>query len=122
MRTIAAAVDGTPRGRLGWRCSHQRVTFVRTLSPHVRPATRGSLLLLAALLLAAPPTRASTAAGSGGVTTADCARAFDRGDYVQAVALARGRVAMAPNDVAARIVLGRAEAARGRFEAAYDTF
>ena len=117
----AAAVDDTPRRRLGWRCSHQRVTLVRSLSPVERPAARASVLLLAALL-GGPSARASTAAGSGGVTAADCARAFDRGDYAQAVALARGRIASAPDDVATRIVLGRAEAARGRFETAYDAF
>jgi cytochrome c-type biogenesis protein CcmH/NrfG len=75
-------------------------------------------LLLAAALTAAP----AQAAGAGGAAPAECARAFERGDYTQAVTLARHRVAAAPGDVAARIVLGRAEAALGRFEAAYDSF
>lgn len=50
------------------------------------------------------------------------ARAFDRGDYAQAVALARQRLRSLPRDTSARIVLARAEAALGRFEDAYQSF
>ena len=121
MRTRPAAVDGSHEGRLGWPQLLSAGDLVRSLSP-VERLTAGASVLLLAAALAAPPPRAWAVAGSGGVTAADCARAFDRGDYTQAVVLARGRVAAAPNDVATRIVLGRAEAALGRFEAAYDAF
>lgn len=50
------------------------------------------------------------------------ARAFDRGDYAQAVALARQRLRSLPRDTSARLVLARAEAALGRFEDAYQSF
>jgi superkiller protein 3 len=59
-----------------------------------------------------PPPRARTAA--------EAARAFDRGDYPGAIALARRRLAAAPADTAALVVLARAEAALGRFEPAYQ--
>src|SRR3989442_14398514 len=49
-------------------------------------------------------------------------RAFHRGDYARAVALAGERIRIQPGDVQARIVLARAEAAQGRFEAAYEEF
>jgi protein O-GlcNAc transferase len=71
-----------------------------------------SLMLWAIGLAAAAPPPAPT--------TAQCARAFDRGDYAQAIELARQRLAVAPADVSAQIVMARAEAARGRFEAAYQ--
>jgi tetratricopeptide (TPR) repeat protein len=73
--------------------------------------------LCPALLIAAPP-RTRTPAP----TAIECTRAFDRGDYAGAIALARRRVEAMPRDVAARIVWARAEAALGRFEAAYDGF
>jgi tetratricopeptide (TPR) repeat protein len=50
------------------------------------------------------------------------ARAFHRGDYAGAMALAAERVRAQPGDVQARILLARAEAAMGRFEAAYEGF
>jgi len=53
---------------------------------------------------------------------AEWARAFERGDYRQAVVLAGRRLETAPKDVGARLVLARAEAALGRFDAAYDGF
>jgi len=49
-------------------------------------------------------------------------RAFHRGNYPLAIELARGRLQAQPRDVEAQIVLARAEAALGRFEAAYDGF
>jgi len=49
-------------------------------------------------------------------------RAFQRGDYPRAIALAEERIRAQPGDVEARIVLARAEAAQGRFEAAYEGF
>jgi tetratricopeptide (TPR) repeat protein len=52
----------------------------------------------------------------------DCARAFDRGDYNRAIELARERLQARPRDVGAAIVLARAQAALGRFEAAYEGF
>jgi tetratricopeptide (TPR) repeat protein len=50
------------------------------------------------------------------------ARAFHRGDYAGAMALAAERLRAQPGDVQARIFLARAEAATGRFEAAYAGF
>lgn len=53
---------------------------------------------------------------------AEWARAFHRGDYQRAIALSTERLRAQPRDVQARIVLARAEAALGRFEAAYEGF
>lgn len=52
----------------------------------------------------------------------DYARAFHGGDYAEAKALAAARLKDRPDDVEARLFLGRAEAAMGRFEAAYAAF
>jgi tetratricopeptide (TPR) repeat protein len=52
----------------------------------------------------------------------DYARAFHSGDYARAMALAAARLKTRPSDVQAQIVLARAEAARGRFDAAYTGF
>src|SRR5437773_1874721 len=49
-------------------------------------------------------------------------RAFHRGDYLRAIALAGERIRAQPGDVQARIILARAEAAQGRFESAYAEF
>jgi protein O-GlcNAc transferase len=59
----------------------------------------------------APPPDASAAA-----------RAFDRGDYPRAIALARQRLKAIPRDTSARLVMARAEAALGHFEDAYQAF
>ena len=81
-------------------------------------------LLTAALVNGSivPPTPAGSSSPAVVPTAAECARAFDRGDYPGAIDLARRRVQAMPRDVATRIVLARAEAARGRFEAAFDGF
>jgi len=50
------------------------------------------------------------------------ARAFDRGDYPGAIALARQRLKSLPRDTGVRVVMARAEAARGHFENAYQGF
>jgi tetratricopeptide (TPR) repeat protein len=50
------------------------------------------------------------------------AQAFYRGDYAEAASLAAARLKAQPADVKARIILARAEAARGRFDAAYAGF
>ncbi len=50
------------------------------------------------------------------------ARAFHRGDYARAMALSSAQVKARPSDVQAQIVLARAEAATGRFDAAYAGF
>ncbi len=73
--------------------------------------------LLASALGAGPLLRAPPPAASGEWT-----RAFYRGDYPQAIALSKERLRAQPGDVQARIVLGRAEAALGRFEAAFEGF
>jgi len=49
-------------------------------------------------------------------------QAFQRGDYAHAKVLAEQRLAAAPGDVAARILAARADAAQGRFDAAFDGF
>jgi Tfp pilus assembly protein PilF len=49
-------------------------------------------------------------------------RAFHRGDYAGAKLLAEKRLATAPGDVSARILAARADAAQGRFDAAFDGF
>jgi tetratricopeptide (TPR) repeat protein len=54
--------------------------------------------------------------------TPDYVLAFHRGDYPVARALAAERLKVRPADVAARILLARAEAAMGRFDAAYAGF
>jgi tetratricopeptide (TPR) repeat protein len=51
---------------------------------------------------------------------AEWTRALERGEYARAAALAGDRVRIQPGDINARIVLARAEAAQGRFEAAYE--
>jgi len=76
-----------------------------------------SLLLF--LLLETPP----AARGAGGpLALTDYARAFQRGDYAGAAALAADRLKAQPADIQARVVLARAEAARGRFDAAFAGF
>jgi tetratricopeptide (TPR) repeat protein len=49
-------------------------------------------------------------------------RAFHRGDYEGAITLATRELAARPTDVTARISLARAQAALGRFDAAYQGF
>jgi len=49
-------------------------------------------------------------------------RTFNRGDYPRAKALATERLEARPGDVPARVLLARAEAALGRFDAAYAGF
>ena len=81
--------------------------------------------MLAAAALAgslASPARAAAPVKTGPPAASAAAQAFDRGDYPQAVALARQRLRALPRDTAARLVLGRAEAALGRFESAYQAF
>lgn len=63
-------------------------------------------------LLAAPPPAAPS----------EWTRAFNRGDYAQAIALSKERLRTVPGDVQARIVLARADAAEGRYEAAFEGF
>jgi len=81
------------------------------------PAIPPSLLALA--LLTQP---AQDRAPAQPVGFPEYARAFDRGDYAQAADLAAERLKARPGDVPARITLSRAEAAMGRFEAAYAGF
>jgi tetratricopeptide (TPR) repeat protein len=50
------------------------------------------------------------------------ARAFNRGDYARATALAAERLKARPADFEAQLVLARSEAAMGRLDAAYDGF
>lgn len=75
------------------------------------------LLALAGLLVLAP-----CAPPVGAEEPLDYARAFHRGDYAGAKALAADRLKDRPDDVEARLFLGRAEAATGRFDAAYAEF
>jgi tetratricopeptide (TPR) repeat protein len=80
----------------------------------------GILPCLLSLVLPAQPAVAPGAAPA--LAMPEYARAFHRGDYARATALAAERLKARPADVQARIILARAEAARGRFEAAYAGF
>lgn len=73
--------------------------------------------LLSLLLLTQP--EAPTAAPPA---VPEYARAFHRGDYARATALAAERLKARPTDVQAQIVLARSDAAMGRLEAAYAGF
>jgi len=81
--------------------------------------TRAALVLVLALGFGASRL-------SAGDTSAEAprewTRAFHRGEYERAAALARERLKAQPRDVEARIVLGRAEAARQHFTEAYEEF
>src|SRR2546425_435229 len=79
---------------------------------------RLALAGLLALVLGAGPLLGDPPSAPPGEWT----RAFQRGDYPRAIALAGERIRAQPGDVEARIVLARAEAAQGRFEAAYEGF
>jgi tetratricopeptide (TPR) repeat protein len=76
-----------------------------------------SLLALVLLTQATPPPAAPRPAEAP-----EYARAFHRGDYPQAKALAAERLQAVPGDASARILLARAEAAMGRFDAGYAGF
>jgi len=76
-------------------------------------------LLLSLLLL----TRPSVLPGATQAPAIpEYARAFHRGDYARATALAAERLKAQPADVQARILLARSDAAMGRFEDAYAGF
>jgi len=77
-----------------------------------------ALLLILPVILA----QAAAPAAAGAVSLPEYARAFHRGDYPRAKALATERLQAMPGDVPARILLARAEAAMGRFDAAYAGF
>ena len=75
------------------------------------------LLALAGFLALAP-----CAPLAGAEERPDYARAFHGGDYAAAKALAAACLKDRPDDVEARLFLGRSEAAMGRFGAAYAEF
>ena len=81
------------------------------------PAALAVTGLLAATASAGPPPRVASPPDASAA-----ARAFDRGDYPRALALARQRVAGLPRDTGARLVMARALAALGDFEGAYQAF
>jgi tetratricopeptide (TPR) repeat protein len=81
------------------------------------PPLLPSLLVL--LLQTAAP---SSNRAAGPLALPDYAWAFYRGDFAGASSLAANRLKTQPADVQARIVLARAEAARGRLDAAYAGF
>jgi tetratricopeptide (TPR) repeat protein len=83
-------------------------------------AMPGILPCLLLFVLLAQPAAALGAARP--LVLPEYALAFHRGDYARATALATERLKAQPADVQARIILARAEAARGRFEAAYAGF
>src|SRR5262245_2016901 len=66
--------------------------------------------------------QAAAPAPQGPASLPEYARAFHGGDYRRAKTLATERLQAAPGDVPARILLARAEAAMGRFDAAYAGF
>lgn len=80
------------------------------------------LLGLALTCVVALATPAAGAEAGETPVTREYARAFHRGDFPGAKALAAERLRDRPDDVHARIFLGRAEAAMGRFDAAYEAF
>ena len=81
---------------------------------------RRSASALAGLLVTlAGASRPAAAAPADGAVWA---RAFDHGEYPRAIDLARRRLQAVPADTAARLVMSRAEAALGHFEAAYQGF
>jgi tetratricopeptide (TPR) repeat protein len=82
--------------------------------------TGGACTLFSLFLLAQAAPPGSTAAPPA--EAPDYVRAFHRGDYPAAKVLAAERLEARPADVAARILLARAEAAMGRFDAAYAGF
>jgi len=84
----------------------------------MRTPARVALAGLLALVLGSGPLLGAPPSAPPGEWT----RAFQRGDYPRAIALAGERIRAQPGDVEARIVLARAEAAQGRFEAAYEGF
>jgi tetratricopeptide (TPR) repeat protein len=90
-----------------------------------RLSTRVLRLVVVTILASgtpAPLVALPAAPASSTPAAAECARAFDRGDYPRAVTLARARLAVQPRDVGTHLVLARAEAALGRLDAAYDGF
>jgi tetratricopeptide (TPR) repeat protein len=86
----------------------------------MRPSPRARLAAIALSGASFAPAIAAPSAAPPRPVATEYARAFDRGDYPRAVTLARRRIAAAPADVGAQILLARAEAALGRFEAAYQ--
>jgi tetratricopeptide (TPR) repeat protein len=74
--------------------------------------------VLSLLLLTQP----AVAPGAAQPLAPEYARAFHRGDYARATALAAERLKARPADVPARIVLARSEAAMGRLDTAYAGF
>jgi tetratricopeptide (TPR) repeat protein len=78
---------------------------------------RLTLACLVALAFSAVPL---TARGSSALPAYE--RAFHRGEYSRAIALATEILKDEPTDVRARIVHARAEAALGRFDAAFEGF
>ena len=76
-----------------------------------------ALTVLLAIAAGAAPARTTTPPGVSAAV-----RAFDRGEFPQAIALARQRLEAFPRDASARLVMARAEAALGQFESAYESF
>ena len=73
-------------------------------------------------LLASGPWAGPLLGGPPPTAPGEWTRAFHRGEYPQAIALSKERLRAQPGDVQARIVLARAEAALGRYEAAFEGF
>ena len=76
--------------------------------------------LLLSLFLLTPPDALPAATQAPAIP--EYARAFHRGDYARATALAAERLKARPTDVQARILLARSDAAMGRLDAAYAGF
>jgi cytochrome c-type biogenesis protein CcmH/NrfG len=81
-----------------------------------RAASTGVVLFFLLAATGAPTTLA------GGPDADESRRAFHRGDYERAAALATAEIAAHPRDVAAQVVLARAQAALGRFDLAFLEF
>jgi tetratricopeptide (TPR) repeat protein len=86
------------------------------------PCRRRLCRWLALACLVAPASSAARLYAAEPPGPPDYTRAFYRGEYSQAIALATEILKDKPTDVPARIVHARAEAALGRFDAAFEGF
>src|SRR5438477_13081110 len=87
---------------------------------HVRRSFPRPTFALSAFVLAmAPGLPPSARPPVGSAAATDAQRLFDRGEYAGAITAASARLRAAPAETRTEIVLARAQAAVGRFDAAY---
>lgn len=90
--------------------------------PLQRGRLGGCLPCLVLGWLLAPAVLATGPEEGTGAVAPESVRAFHRGDYPAALTLARKELEARPADITSLLVLARAEAALGRFDAAYRGF